>query len=255
VAAVLAAHAFVGSGAFAPVPATAQQASAKGIYMSEASGGVKFNVLLERDGKEQPVSSGHQFRSGDRMRFQMEINQPAYFYVVHTEFPGNPASAAVSPYAGTKGIQLVHRRAQAQTEQTPASRPAETAVEPTGPTAYTLLFPSDAAGLANKLAAGKIYTVPWTESSRFSMDENPGIEKLYLVSSPTRLQDLEALFRGGNGEVAGNDAGKVTATLAQYSDNANVSIGKGIVVESYGVGVDAGKPFMTEVDLAHYPRD
>ena len=53
VAAVLAAHAFVGSGAFAPVPATAQQASAKGIYMSEASGGVKFNVLLERDGKEQ----------------------------------------------------------------------------------------------------------------------------------------------------------------------------------------------------------
>ena len=87
------------------------------------------------------------------------------------------------------------------------------------------------------------------------MDDNPGIEKLYLVSSPTRLQDLEALFRGGNGEVAGNDAGKVTATLAQYSDNANVSIGKGIVVESYGVGVDAGKPFMTEVDLAHYPRD
>ena len=43
--------------------------------------------------------------------------------------------------------------------------------------------------------------------------------------------------------------------LAEYSDNASVSIGKGIFIDSYSVGVDAGKPFMTEVDLAHYPRN
>lgn len=254
--AVLAAVAIVGSAPFAPVVATAEEVDPKGMYLAEATGGVKFNVLLEREGREVPVSSGHRFRSGDRMRFQFEINRDAHVYVVHREFKGDPESADVSQYAGTKGIQMVLRPAVSRSEPQEPARPTARPAATQDPPVYRLLFPSSGAGRANRLESGAVHTVPWTEGRQFSMDDNPGIEKLYLIASPTRLENLESVFEAGDGRVTDEGgARRVTSMLAEYSDNASVSIGKGIFIDSYSVGVDAEKPFMTEVDLAHYPRN
>lgn len=180
------------------------------------------------------------------MRFQFEVNRDVYVYVARREIKGDPASMAVSCYAGQKGIQVIHASAVARAE------PAEAAEEPA---VYRLLFPSGGAGLKDLLRAGEPHAVPWKRGRHFLMDDDPGIEKLYLVVSPTRLEDLERFVEPGNGEFV-EDGGepRLTARLAALSGNASVTIGKGIVVDSYGVGVDSEKPFMTEVDPAHYPR-
>lgn len=241
----------IGAWAFAPLHA--EEVDAKGLFLSKARDGLKFNVLLDRDGRQSTVSTGHRFRSGDRMRFQFEINRDAYVYVVHRQIDGDPASEAVSRYAGLKGIRMVLGSGSSS-----ADLPRDT-VSPTDvagsakPLNYRLLFPSQGAGRENKLTANKVHAVPYTERRHFAMDDDPGIEKLYVIVSPAKLERLEGLF-GNDGTLAeeGGADGRVTAMLAQYSGNAGVSIGKGIMVESYGVGVEPGKPFMAEVDLAHY---
>ena len=265
--AALAVLASIGTGGLAPGLLAAEEVDAKGMYLQQTKSGLKFSVLLNRDCRETQVSSGHRFQSGDRMRFQFQLNNPAFVYVVHREISGDPASKAVSRYAGPKGILFVRssqasgnepRRATRQSEGTTAPREA---VSPpaaaTGAlprrTPYKLLFPSEGAGRSNKLEAGVIHTVPWSDG-RFTMDESPGIEKLYLVASPARLEGLEAMFDPKTGELNERaDNGAVTARLVAYSDNAKVSIGKVITVQSYGAGVDSAQAFMTEVDLAHYP--
>ena len=265
--AALAVLALIGTGALAPGLLAAEEVDAKGMYLQQTKSGIKFSVLLNREGRETPVSSGYRFESGDRMRFQFQLNNPAFVYVVHREIKGDPASKAVSRYAGQKGIRFVRSsqasaseptRAPQQSAETTAPRepvapPAATGALP-GATPYKLLFPSEGAGSANKLDAEVVHTVPWSDGRQFTMDESPGIEKLYLVASPTRLEGLEAMFDSKTGELNEHaDEGTLTARLVSYSDNAKVSIGKGITVQSYGAGVDSAKAFMTEVDLAHYP--
>lgn len=266
--AILAVLAAVGMSPLTPCLTAGEEADAKGMYLRQAKAGIKFNVLLDRDGRETPVSSGHHFRSGDRMRFLFELNSPAYVYVVHREIKGDPSSSSVSRYAGQKGIRFVHSSSAARTkppagarQTTGTTEPRETVSPPPAvevssrPSRYKLLFPSTGAGRSNKLDAGVIHAVPWSDGRQFTMDDSPGIEKLYLISSPTRLEELESLFDAETGNLSeGVAAGTLTARLVDYSDNAKVSIGKGITVESYGAGVDTGKAFMTEVDLAHYPN-
>ena len=241
--------------AAALVPVAAIAVDPKGLYLSEAREGLKFNVLLERDGLEKTVSTDYGFRDGDRLKFRFEINQDAYVYVVHRQIPGDPSSEAVSRHAGLKGIRMVLNPGQPAAARPSGSGagPAETAAA--GPLAYTLLFPSEGAGSANKLEAGKMHDVPLRHGRVFAMDDQPGIEKLYVILAPSKLQRLEQFF-GENGKhhESGGSGRQLTAMLAEYSGNAGVSIGKGISVEtreSYGVAVESGKPFMTEVDLAH----
>lgn len=245
------------------VPAAAEEASAKGMYVSQDAKGVKFNVLLNRANSEEMVSSGHRFISGDRLRFQFEINDPSWVYVVHRELKGHPASKSLSRHAGTKGILFTFdtgaprqepSSSKPRSESSPPTRVTRYSPAQAEPVKYKLLFPNSKTGLNNKLPAGRSQPVPWVDDHYFTLDENPGIEKLYLVVSPRRLGDLEAMFNEGDGEfIEQGDERSLTAILAQYSDNGNVSIGKGITIDSYGVGVDSKQPFMTEVDLAHYP--
>lgn len=234
----------------------------KGLFLSEARDGVKFNVLLDRGDSERTVSTGYRFESGDRMRFQFEINRDSYVYFVHRQIDGDPTSAPVSQYAGLKGIRFVMNEQPARTRPAPPTPPRPASARPASPVSpardgtpvrYKLLFPSDGAGRQNKLVAKKSHTLPLADGVHFEMDETPGIEKLYVVVSPTRLNRLEGLFAADGAIIDQGDASRnVTEILARYSDNANVSIGKGIIVDSYGVGVDEEKPFMTEVDLAHH---
>lgn len=253
------------------VGAFAQQTgdlSPKGIFLSEGEDrqtGVRFNVLLNRDGQSRLVSSNYRFRNADRMKFQFALNRSAYVYVLHRTFAGNPSSGRVRRYAGPKGIEVVRdesRERERSSDRDRRRRDRDSA-------SYQMLFPNEAVGLDNRLKARRLYRVPASEDTYFTLDENPGIEKLYLVVSPERLE-IEEHFdlrdgrvrrgRPTSGDGRRDDSSedvlaRLTAKLAQYAGNSNLSMSKGIEVEevdSYGIGVERGKPLMIEVDLAHH---
>ena len=186
------------------------------------------------------------------------VRVPAFLAVL--AIVGSSTLARIPAAAGevdAKGMYVSEARGGRKIRRAPrittAANPPSAAAEE--PAVYRLLFPSGGAALKDMLRAGEPHPVPWKRGRHFLMDNDPGIEKLYLVVSPTRLEDLERLVAPGNGEFV-EDGGepRLTARLAALSGNASVTIGKGIVVDSYGVGVDSEKPFMTEVDPAHYPR-
>ena len=241
----------------------------KGIFLSDSDDrktAVKFNVLLKRDGKERLVESNHRFRDDDQMRFQFELNRDSYVYVVHRTFDGDPGSDRVRRYAGPKGIEVV--RDENRRSDRPSDRDRSRSGR--GEASYQLLFPSEKTGRSNYLKARTRHTVPTDRDTYFTMDDNPGIEKLYLVVSQKQLdigdhfdlQDgrLRRSESGGAGRRDDSDGdvlNQLTAKLAQYSGNAALSFPKGIRVEEadgYGVGVERGKPLMVEVDLAHHSK-
>lgn len=242
--------------------------SAKGIYLSDGENrktGVKFNVLLNRDGRSRVVPTNHRFRNNDRMKFQFTLNRDAYVYVVHRTFQGDPASERVRRYAGPKGIEIVRddhrdRRRSPDRDRGRADR---------GRASFQLLFPHEKAGRDNHLKKRRLYTVPAARDRYFTMDENPGIEKLYLVVSSRKLDigDHFNLADGGvrrdrptSGDGRRDDSDRdvldrLTSKLADYAGNTDVSMAKGMGIEDtdgYGVGVDRNRPLMIEVDLAHH---
>lgn len=224
-------------------------ATAKGIFLSEKEDrptGVRFNVLLERGDSRRTVESAHRFINGDRMKFQFETNRDAYIYVVHRTFDGDPESSDTKRVAGSKGIEVVRREDRGRAKEA----------------TYQLLFPSSQAGQNNKLAARKVHTVPTSSSVYFNMDDKPGIEKLYLVVSPTPI-DIKSYFDIESGKIRGRDdtaddvISRLNADLSQYGKNVELTFSKGIQVgeaDSYGIVVDREKPMMLEVDLAHHRR-
>ena len=241
-----------------------EDASPKGIFLSDGEDrktGVRFNVLLKRGGKSRIVSTNYRFRDADRMKFQFTLNREAYVYVVHRTFEGDPGSDRVRRYAGPKGIEVVRDgdRDRGRSPDRGRRRAAS----------YRMLFPNKAVGLDNRLKARRLYRVPADRNKYFTMDDNPGIEKLYLVVSRKRI-DIKDHFdirdggvrrdrpTGGDGrrDDSGSDVlDRLTAKLAEYAGNSNLSLSKGIEVEEvdgYGIGVERGKPLMIEVDLAHH---
>ena len=251
----LAAGALLVWGGLAAPAQEQEDASPKGIFLSDGEDrqtGVRFNVLLNRDGQARVVSSNHRFRDADRMKFQFTLNRHSYVYVVHRTFEGDPRSDRVRRYAGPKGIEVVRDDNRDR-----------------GGASYQLLFPNEKVGRNNRLKTRRLYTVPADRDKYFMMDDNPGIEKLYLVVSPKRL-DIEDHFdiRDGGVRRRGRPDGdgrrdnsssevldRLTAQLAEYAGNADLSLSKGIEVEevdSYGIGVERDRPLMIEVDLAHH---
>src|ERR1017187_1801282 len=89
---------------------------AKGIYIEGSApqsgaaarpanprAGVKFNVMLDRGAEEFLVPANYQFRDGDQMRFQFEVNRESYVYVLHQTVNGNPDEVS-------KSIEIQHDR-------------------------------------------------------------------------------------------------------------------------------------------------
>ena len=238
--------------------------TAKGIYVDGGQSGqtaVKFNVLLKRDGRERTVNSNYRFQDGDQMKFQFELNKSAYVYVVHREFRGDPSSRQLQRLAGPTGIEVVRDDDRRRRDERPgAGRRRE---------GYQLLFPTREVGRSNRLAAGKVHTIPANPDLYFTMDDRPGIEKLYVVASDREVDITEQFelsdgsMRRGNGGGRTDDTNddvisQLSAKLASYAANALNWFEKGIKVErerdNYGAGRDSKKPFMTEVDLAHHAR-
>ena len=258
----LAAAALLAWGGLAAAAQEQGDVSPKGIFLSDGEDrrtGVRFSVLLKRDGKSRIVSSNHRFRDADRMKFQFTLNRDSYVYVVHRTLEGDPSSDRVRRYAGPKGIEVVRDDNRDRGGSGNRDRDG---------TNYQLLFPNEKVGRKNRLKARRLYTVPADRNKYFTMDDNPGIEKLYVVVSPQRL-DIEDHFdirdggvrrgrSGGDGrrdDSSSDVLDRLTAQLAEYAGNADLSLSKGIEVEevdSYGIGVERGRPLMIEVDLAHH---
>ena len=160
--------------------------TAKGIWHAPdryERSGIKFHVNLLEDGSETQVPVGHDFRSGDRFTFTFEINRDTYVYVVNrTRLEEQKVHD--SGY-GSDDAWVSKRIVRAEPEGGDSGDPILTAPR--------LLFPTEAAGLANLLMTDKPYEVP--REGYYVMDSEPGTEKLYVVISDRPLNMWE-YFRG-----------------------------------------------------------
>jgi hypothetical protein len=231
------------------VSALAQEdVRAKGIFVDNGDSrqtAMKFNVLLDRAGRQTSVPSTHRFVNGDRMKFQFELNREAYVYVLHRTVNGEPDN--LRKYAGPMGIDIIRDDDRRQPDQAK----------------YQVLFPARSTGQANRLASRRVYSVP-TGEVFFNMDDNPGIEKLFVVVSDSPL-DISR-WPGVVGEVGAaqnnnrrpnrdDSDDDATSRLKRYAANSEMSVSKGMgVVNGYGIGIDRAKPMVFQVDLNHYRR-
>jgi hypothetical protein len=225
---------------------TADGQDAKGIFLDKTSPGVKFSVILLRGDERLTVPTSYEFRSGDEMLFQFSLNRDAYVYVLTRTIKGD--AEVTSRFAGSRGIQILQRE---------DAKPRRHAA------AYRLLFPLQTSGLQNRLTAGGVHSIP-ANGTRFSMDKDPGLEKLYLVLSPTPI-DMKRYFEMDTGlllratePAARSDHDALSALglhLLEWNRNAQTLIAdpasKGIQIEGYGVSSDSNHPALVEVDLKH----
>jgi len=217
-------------------------ARARGIYEEGRDLAAKFNVLLVRGGRERRVSTDYDFRSGDRMKFELELNRPAFVYVLNRTFPGDARRLQ------SRGIEEVRdddrRNRRGDRRQ------------------YTLLYPrADSRPAA--LPANRPVRLPRGDRV-FVMDDEPGLERLYVMVSEQRLDiddyfDLNGRQRtrrrpGGGGSADDDVLDQLNANLASASANGSTVFARGIVEEDdgdYGIVEDADGPYTVEVNLRH----
>ena len=215
-----------------------QQNQARGIYIERARPAIRFNVALDRDGHTSNVSADFAFHSGDRMKFQFDVNKDCYVYVLHRTLDGD--SRKVERYAGTRGIEVI-RDDDLRGRRTDS---------------WELLFPNLLSGRDNLIKANALTSIPSAPAQFFRMDENPGMEKLTIVAAPRQL-GLEAYFDIASGKMhegSGDDIrNRLTRSLMDYGGNSIVdSSTRGIeIVDGYAGSKDASKPILVVVDLRH----
>ncbi len=206
--------------------------TAKGIYYDVdryQRSGLKFRIIMDENGKDRRVATSHPFRTGDRFSFSFEINRDTYVYVIN-----RTRTSTTAPVAAGYQAKRINR--------SQLSEPR-------------LLFPTSQAGNNNRLASNKAHVVPSRGS--FVMDDESGLEKLYVVISDKRL-DFSDFFDTASGELRKSANPRTTALQAKldgWKGNAVVElVSKGIVhqVDSYGATVDASRPAVVEIDLKHY---
>lgn len=221
------------------LPVLAQQANgARGIYIEGAKPAMRFYVALDRDGHTSNVSAGYSFHSGDRMKFQFDVNKDCYVYVLHRTVDGDVAK--VERYSGTRGIEVIRNddRRDRKTDS------------------WELLFPNSHSGRDNLIKANALTSIPSAPDQFFRMDQNPGLEKLTIVAAPRPL-GLEAYFDMASGKLREGSVDEVrnrlTQSLMEYSGNSIVeSATRGIeIVDSYAGSKDSAKPIVAVVDLRH----
>ena len=207
--------------------------TAKGIYHDVdryQRSGLKFRIVLDDDGTERRVSTTHPFNSGDRFTFSFEINRNTHIYVINRTQVSTTASVAAGYQP--KRVSRTSRLSEPR-----------------------LLFPTSRAGNNNRLASNTAHDVP--NRGYFVMDQESGIEKLYVVISDKQL-DFSDFFYTNNGKLRSSAHPKTTALQAKldsWKDNALLElVPKGIVheVDGYGATVDATRPAVVEIDLKHY---
>jgi hypothetical protein len=220
---------------------TQDEASIKGVYREGKRTGVKVSVFAADAGKRRRVSTDYEFKSGDGFELELETNQKSYIYVVNRTLSGDPGTL------NSKGIERIR-------DEDRRDRPRTTQ--------YKLLYP-----MKNdpKVAdANKPFKL-----AGFRMDDKPGVEKMFIVVSAkpidiSRYFDVNGDQRTGGG---GRDRGRRDDTdndvldqlnkdLADWSQNADSALPKGIErdPEGYGVVRDTGKPGVVQLSLLHFPK-
>ena len=218
---------------------------ARGLYESGRLG-AKFNVLLVRGGRESRVSTDYDYRSGDEMQFELEVNRPAYVYVLNRTFPGDAQRLQ------GRGIEEVRRDDR-------VNRGGDRR-------RYTLLYPR-ASSSPPAIRANVPVRLPAGDRV-FRMDDNPGLERLYVMVSEKRL-DLDEYFEsngrqraddrpaGGGGSADDDVLDQLNANLAAASANGSTVFARGIIEDDrnadYGIVEDADRPYTVEVNLRHLP--
>lgn len=229
-------------------------ANPRGIFLESgdsASSAIKFSVLLERDGVKKVVPSSYAFRSGDKMKFQFELNNDRYIYILLRSVSANPAM--LEKYSGKRGIDVIREEDQRATAVSTTTTTTTTTTATTTTTGgYQLLYPTQQSGTANKVAARTTKTVPGGDATWFRMDKKPGIEKLLVVVSDKPL-DFSPFFDTLTGKLRANStvAVQLSQRLVDYSGNSHLSSSRGIEVESYASATVAAKPMLVPVDLRH----
>ena len=215
---------------------------AKGVYEARDRTGARFNVLLVRDGRERRVSADYDFRSGDRMKFEVETNRPAFVYVLNRTLRGDARRLQ------SKGIDQI--------------REEDLRARGGNRVQYTLLYP----GKGERpiaLPPNRPVRLPQGRGNLFVMDNEPGIEKLYVVLSerPIDIGDhfnletgRQRSGRAASGRGTDEDVlDQLNTAMASWSGNGTTAIApKGIdTVDSYALAHEAGGPYLIEVDLKH----
>ena len=150
----------------------ASRPSPKGVFEEGRQVGVKFQVLRERDGQLRRVSTTYPFRSGDRFKFEVETNRSVFLYMLNRTLTGDAQSLR------SKGIEEI--RDDDRRDRSGSRR------------RYRLLYPSGGSRPA-AVPAGRRVQFPRGDDRYFVMDEQTGIEKIYVLASERRI-DLSEYF-------------------------------------------------------------
>ena len=220
---------------------------ARGVFVENDRLAAKSHVLLVRNGRERRVSTNHEFRSGDRWKLQVETNRPAFAYVLHRTIPGDARQLVQS-----RGVEVVRDRDR---------RNRSGRRDP-----YRLLYPVTG-GQPVPVRPNRPVRLPQGQGEYFRMDDQTGLEKIFLVLSEERI-DIRKYFDrdgrqrtgrrpggSGGGSIEDDVLDQLNADLASGSSNGQTAIGTGDEVESYGVvveGSEGSSPFATfELNLKH----
>ena len=212
--------------------------------------GVKFQVLQERGGRLRRRSTTYPIRSGDRFKFEVETNRPAFVYVLNRTLAGDAESLRSTVF---DEIRDDDRRDRSGSRQE-----------------YRLLYPRGGERPA-AVQAGRRVQLPPGDGRYYVMEEPTGIEKLYVLLSERRI-DLSKYFdlddgrqRTGrrprrDGAVEDDVLDQLNARLLKLAGNVVVEFAdedahwKGGGVVGYGVVRDEDGPGVVEVSLRHLPR-
>ena len=202
------------------------------------------------------------FRSGDRFKLEVEANRPAYVYVLNRTLPGDQDSV------GSRGIEVI-------SDEDRRNRSGDRRK-------YTLLYPRG--GDPRPVRRNARVQLP-PGGQFFRMDDEPGIERLYVLASEEEI-DVSEYFdlengrqrtgpgrrpRRGGDTIEDDVLDQLNMRLVDLAGNALTEFApedadsRGIEVSSYGVVRDDrrssdrrsrdGRPgTAVEVSLRHLPR-
>lgn len=215
-------------------PSGARELFFAGAARPSAHPAARYSIEHFRDGKPTAVAKSHRFYDGDEFQFVLELNAPAYIYVLNRTLPGHPET--LRKYTGAKGIALV--RADDQKKE-PKER-------------FELVFPKGPSSEALRKAGKQV--VPGN-GKRLRFDDQPGIEKLVVLVS-LRPLDVAKYFPL---QAAGNAGAGNQAEIAELERNTMISepaSQREICLDGcahYSAPRDPAKPFVVNVDVLHYP--
>jgi len=211
----------------------AQSESVKRLYFDRGGrpglAGIRFDVLLERaDGGRAEVPVTSEFHSGDRFWLKLDTRGTTFVYVLNRTLRG-----------GDKGLGVL--------------RDDDLRVAPPTADLPRLVYGPQ------RMSPGKSQLAPKAGALRF--DSEAGIEKLYVILSPTPI-DLEKQFRpDGQMFIEGEGAKGLRALdqrLLDWSANAEIAppentSGKGVEHDpnGYCVGRRPNEPLVVEITLWH----